>query len=90
MVNNKRNKVTMEMEEGTLKSHQKVGFTSQSVKCDLVDDVKMFIRSGRVIACDPREAILDNQLSEDHVGMSILYYLNNISVVMMIWKWPLV
>jgi hypothetical protein len=50
----------------------------------------MFIRSGRVIACDPREVVLDNQLSEDHVGMSILYYLNNISVVMMIWKWPLV
>jgi hypothetical protein len=50
----------------------------------------MFITSGHVIACDPREAILDNQLSEDHVGVSILYYLNNISIVMMIWKWLLV
>jgi hypothetical protein len=50
----------------------------------------MFITSGRVIACDLREAILDNQLSEDHVGVSILYYLNNISIVMMIWKWLLV
>jgi len=50
----------------------------------------MFITSGHVIACDPREAVLDNQLNEDHVGMSILYYLNNISIVMMIWKWLLV
>ncbi len=26
---------------------------------------------------------------EDHVGLNILYFLNNISIVMLIWKWPL-
>jgi hypothetical protein len=36
-----------------------------------VDDVGFFIVSGYVIACDMKEAVLDNQLSEDHVRMSI-------------------
>jgi hypothetical protein len=54
-----------------------------------VDDVGLFVANGRVIACDPREVALDNKLGEDHVGVSILYCLNNISVVMTIWKWPL-
>jgi hypothetical protein len=54
------------------------------VECELVDDVGLFVASGYVIVSDPREAILDNQLGEDHVGVNILYCLNNISVVMTI------
>ncbi len=54
-----------------------------------MDDVVLFVGSGCVIACDPREVVLDNKLGEDHVEMSILYCPNNISVVMTIWKWPL-
>jgi hypothetical protein len=54
-----------------------------------VDDVGLFVANGRVIACDPREVVLDNKLGEDHVGVTILYCLNNISMVMTIWKWPL-
>jgi len=60
------------------------------VKGDLINNVRVFIISGRVIAYDPREVVLDNWLDEDYVGMSILYCLNNISAVMTICKWPLV
>jgi hypothetical protein len=59
------------------------------VECELVDDVGLFVISGRVITSDPREAIIDNQLGEDHVNVSILYCPNNISIVMKIWNWPL-
>ncbi len=54
-----------------------------------MDDVGLFVANGHVIACDPREAILDNQLGEDHVRVSILYCPNNVSMVMTIWKWLL-
>ncbi len=54
-----------------------------------MDDVGLFIASSHVIAYDAREVIFDNQLGEDHVKVSILYHLNNISVVMIIWKWSL-
>jgi hypothetical protein len=54
-----------------------------------VDDVGLFVASGRVITCDPKEVIFDNRLGEDHVGMSSLYCPNNILVVMTIWKWLL-
>ncbi len=52
-----------------------------------MDDIGLFV--GCVIACDPREAIFDNQFGEDHVEVSILYCSNNILVVMTIWKWSL-
>jgi hypothetical protein len=32
----------------------------RGVECEFVDDVGLFIVSGRVIACDPREVVLDN------------------------------
>jgi hypothetical protein len=38
----------------------------------------------------PKGTIVDNLLGEDHVKVNILYCLNNISMVMIIWKWPLV
>jgi hypothetical protein len=41
------------------------------------------------IIFDPKESILDNILGDDHVGLTILYYLGNISIVMTIWKWLL-
>jgi hypothetical protein len=49
-----------------------------------VDYVGLFIASDRVITCDPREVVLDNQLGEGHVKVSILYCTNNISIVMTI------
>jgi hypothetical protein len=55
-----------------------------------MDDVRLFVASGHVIACDPKETVLDNQFSEFHVKVSILYCPNNISVIMTIWKWLLV
>jgi hypothetical protein len=54
-----------------------------------VDDVGLFVVSGRVIACDPRKVVFDIQLGEDHVRVSILYCPNNILMVVTIWKWPL-
>jgi len=54
------------------------------VECDLLDDGEIFIASGHVIACDPKQVVLDNQLNEDYVGVSIFYYPNNVSVVMTI------
>ncbi len=59
------------------------------MKCELVDDVGLFVASGCVIAYDPKELVFDNQLNEDHVKMSILYFSNNVSMVMTIWKWML-
>ncbi len=35
-------------------------FVWWGVKCELVDDIGLFVASGRVILCDPREAIIDN------------------------------
>jgi len=37
------------------------------VECDLSNGVKVFMASGHVIACNPREAVIDNKLGEDHV-----------------------
>lgn len=59
------------------------------MECDLIDDGGIFITTGRVIACDPKEIVFDNQLSEDHVGVSIFYCPSNVSTIMTIWKWPL-
>ncbi len=35
------------------------------------------------------DAILDDQLREDHVGLCILCCPNIVSTVMTIWRWPL-
>ncbi len=43
-----------------------------------------------MVACNPHEAILNDWLGEDHVGLCILYYLAIVSIVMTIWKWLLV
>jgi len=57
------------------------------IECDLVDDVGVFVTKGHVIICHQWDAILDDQFGEDHVGLCILYFLNNILTIMTIWKW---
>ncbi len=54
-----------------------------------MDNVGFFVASGHVIACDPRKVVFYNKLNEDHVRTNILYYSNNISAIMTIWKWSL-
>jgi hypothetical protein len=36
---------------------------------------------------DPKEAIMDDILENDHVNLTIFYYIGDISAVMTIWKW---
>ncbi len=60
-----------EKERRNFRIASKGRFVWQGAECNLVDDVGFFIVSGYVIACDMKEAVLDNQLSEDHVRMSI-------------------
>ncbi len=55
----------------------------------MLDDDGVFIVKGLVIAYDLMEAILNDQLGEDHVGLCILYCPGIVSTVMMIQKWPL-
>jgi hypothetical protein len=64
-------------------------FQWRRVECDLLDDYGVFIAKGRVIACDPMDTVLDDQLAEDHVGLCIMCCPSIVSVVMTIWKWPL-
>jgi hypothetical protein len=61
-------------------------FEWRGIKCDLVDHGGVFITKGRVVACDPWEIVLDNQLREDDVGLCILYCLTTMSTMMTIWK----
>ncbi len=60
----------------------------KGMECDVVDVEGVFVAKGRIIACDPREVVLDLDLG-DHVGILILYCLNDILVVISIWKWSL-
>ncbi len=50
-----------------------------------MDDVGVFVTKGQVIICHQWDAILDDQFGEDHVGLCILYFLNNILTIMTIW-----
>jgi hypothetical protein len=61
----------------------------RGTKCDVVDVEGVFIARGQVIACDLREAMLDDDLGKDHVGILILYCLDDILTVMSIWRWLL-
>jgi hypothetical protein len=42
------------------------------------------------MASDLNEVILDNILKNDHVSLTIFYYLGDISTIMIIWKWSLI
>ncbi len=55
----------------------------------LMDDVGVMIVKAQVNACDPREHVLDEDLGETNVGVTILSYPHDIAHVMSIWKWPL-
>jgi hypothetical protein len=57
--------------------------SSRGTKCD-VDVEGVFITRGQVIACDPREAMLDDDLGEDHVGILISYCPDDILTIMSI------
>jgi hypothetical protein len=57
------------------------------MECD-VDVEGVFVAKGRIIACDPREVVLHDDLG-DHVGIFILYRPNDILVVISIWRWSL-
>jgi hypothetical protein len=59
-------------------------------ECDHVDPEGVFFTRGHVTTFDPKEAIFDDILGDDHVSLTIIYYLGDISTVMSIWKWPLV
>ncbi len=54
--------------------------------CDLLDLEGVFFARGHVMTFDLKEAILDDILGHDHVGLTILYCLWNISTVMVIWN----
>ncbi len=43
-------------------------------KCELVNHVGETIVEGRIVACDPREPILDDDLGEIDIGVTILKY----------------
>jgi hypothetical protein len=59
-------------------------------ECDLQNPKGVFLMGRCVMASDLREVILDIILGDDHVGLTILYCLGDISMVMTIWKWSLI
>jgi hypothetical protein len=75
----------MSQREAPLKGHN----SWWRKECDLQDPEGVFLARGHMMAFDPREAIMDNILEDDHVNLTILYYLKDISTVMTIWKWLL-
>ncbi len=58
-------------------------------KCGLVNHVGEMIAEGRIIVCDLRKLVLDNNLGETNVGVTMLNYPNDRSQIMLIWRWPL-
>jgi hypothetical protein len=47
------------------------------------------ITEGRIVACDLKELVLDDDLNEINVAVTILSYPNDRSQIMSIWRWPL-
>jgi len=43
-------------------------------KCELVNHVGDIIVEGRIVTCDPRELVLDDDLGETKVGVTILSF----------------
>jgi hypothetical protein len=44
------------------------------IKCELVNHVGEIIVERRIVACDPKEPVLDDDLGEIEVGVTILNY----------------
>ncbi len=55
-------------------------------KCESVNHVGEIIAKGRIVAYDPREPILDNNLGETKVGVTILNCPKDKSQIMTIWR----
>ncbi len=58
-------------------------------ECNLLDPEGVNFARDCVTTFDPREVILDNILGHDHANLTILYYPEDISSIMIIWKWSL-
>jgi hypothetical protein len=58
-------------------------------ECNLQNLEGIFFVKGHVMASNPREATMEDILGQDHVDLTIFYYLGNILIIMIIWKWPL-
>jgi hypothetical protein len=43
-------------------------------KCELVNNVGKIVVEGRIVAYDPRELVLDDDLGEIDIGVTILNY----------------
>jgi hypothetical protein len=55
-------------------------------KCGVIDVEIIFVAREQVIASNPKEATLDDDLGKDHVGLLNLFCLNDILTIMSIWK----
>ncbi len=58
-------------------------------KYELMNHVGKMIIERKIVACDLKELVLDDDLGEINVGVIILNYPNNRSQIMSIWRWPL-
>lgn len=58
----------------------------RGTECGVADAELFFVAREQVIASDPKEVALDDDLGEDHVGLFNLYCPNDISTIMSIWK----
>jgi hypothetical protein len=52
-------------------------------KCELVNNVGKIVVEGKIVAYDPREPVLDDDLGEIDIGVTILNYLKIIDNVNM-------
>ncbi len=55
-------------------------------KCELVNHVGKIIVEGRIVAYDPKELILDDDLGETEVGVKILSCPKDTSQIMTMWR----
>ncbi len=53
----------------------------------MLNDVGEMITKEKIMACDLKEPILDKDLGETNVGVSILNYPKDRSQIMSIWRW---
>ncbi len=58
-------------------------------KCDVVNHVGENIAGGKIITCDLREPVPNEDLGENHVEVTILSCPNDKSQIMTSWRWPL-
>jgi hypothetical protein len=68
-----------EMEEGMKNVPCMKRMEWHGIKCELVNNVRDIIVEGRIVAYDPRELVLDNNLGETEVGVTILNCQKDIS-----------